>query len=847
MKIKLVIRYNGLVLETMEVEEGSYEIGRGSDNEININHPSIHRRQGKLSFINNRWVYQDHESQRLQTLDNTEAISLSSDIDIATEAYTLSEQTGDFPRRGGAFRSRQKLIFGFISVFVIIAATALLYTYLKNRGRHANPNELLAEVRSKIVEFEKTKDPQAIEDYKKYGGFRDEDFRESMGYCTGFLVAPNVVLTASHCLWGSDFLDLQTHFELRMHDNKKFKPLRILGFDPLRDYLFLELEGAESYGHLEFADDFKIGQTVYTLGNAHGQGIAIREGIMANETQDLNDPTIKYIRYSAGASPGNSGGPLLDSYGKIVALVFAATGAENYNLGTSCHDLKVGFAKFVKDQTEKNVTVKVKRLFNFNLQNFLQKQVLPFLQDYSEYPDINQIINQVELTFSVPMEFDKIGEIILTEINSKSTAALAEVEKSMIENKQVVLDWSSYLSEKTPVILPSQFDSSQNSFFKHKDRFYMKVAGFLDSPNRKDFKSYVEQLEKEKKFDFQAYGMNFEYKMPQKEADFPQYLPQNPSKNKSSIDELAQGSLYGQLLFGKKTEDEDLIPLFLKNYFGEEGVLSGTYSAFIRPQSYKTFTIKNIDKKIEKDQALDGLSRQWSRWHFKVFDQIYFYIYCLQLPEGAACVSRVFPIENEDRLQIVEANFRQHILGHFLENPFFWQPSKLIYFFQTPLKNGLSTFMGTNFTDKGSYYALEIDTFKLEIQVPKSAQSVRIQTGLYQNKKKQNQWAGFGAEWIVADKKSPQMCGVLIEPLNTQSIYVLNFLRDTLKRLKLKEEDKKEEIPKYWTKKHVTPQGEAVQLVGYCAPIRENPIEIGAFFVDLKKAKPFTGNYKPLK
>ena len=38
-----------------------------------------------------------------------------------------------------------------------------------------------------------------------------------------------------------------------------------------------------------------------------------------------DEPDVKFIRYSAGTSPGNSGGPLLDARGRIVALVFAST------------------------------------------------------------------------------------------------------------------------------------------------------------------------------------------------------------------------------------------------------------------------------------------------------------------------------------------------------------------------------------------------------------------------------------------------------------------------------------------------------------------------------------------
>ncbi len=843
--MKLVIRFNGLVLQTVKLESGDYEIGRDPENQIQVNHPSLHRKHGKISSIQNKWVYQDYTTQKIQTIDDEGSIALSSQIDLATETYSMSEKTGDVDVRGLRQQRSHKIMLGFVVVAAVFVISIFAYMFLKNQSKHADPNRLLADVRSKVVEFEKIKDLAAVEDYKEYGGFSDTDFRENMGYCTGFFVAPNVVLTASHCLWGSDFLDLQTAFEIRTADGKKFQPQQILGFDPVRDFLFLKIEGAESYGYLEFADDFKIGQTVYTLGNAHGQGIAIREGIMANETQDLNDPTIKYIRYSAGASPGNSGGPLLDSQGRIVALVFAATGAENYNLGTSCHDLKVGFKKFVENTEPKEIKIKVKKLFNFNLNSFLQKQILPFLAEYSEYPEVNELIDQIELKFESPIPFELIGEKILTEVQQKSSLALKSVEEALLAKKQVVLDWRSFLSEKTPAIFPSQFDSSQNSFYKHDGRLYMKVAGFLDSPNRKDFRAYVEQFEKEKKFDFQAYGMNIEF-VPLSEPTSKdiQYVLKNTAKNKLSVDDLAHGSLYNQLLLNTKVTDPDITGKFLKNFFGEEGALSGTYSAFIRPQSYKTFTLKNFDKPMEKSEVEDGLGRRWHRWNFKIFDQIHFYIYCLPVPEGSHCAARIFPVENKDRRQFVEANFREHILGHFLENPYFWEPQELVTFLQQPENQKLTSLRGIELTKTNTKYSLKLKAFDLELLLPNTMKSLRLLTGLYQGKDLKADWVGFGAEWING---TSQMCGVLLEPANSQSLFILNFLRDTLKRQKLKEEAKKDEIPQYWTKNITTSKGDTVQLVGYCAPLKENPIEISTYFVDLKRAKPFTGTYKALK
>jgi hypothetical protein len=115
---------------------------------------------------------------------------------------------------------------------------------------------------------------------------------------------------------------------------------------------------------------------------------------------------------------------------------------------------------------------------------------------------------------------------------------------------------------------------------------------------------------KKKKFDFQAYGMNIEFvPLTEPTSKDIQYVLKNTAKNKLSVDDLAHGSLYNQLLLNTKVTDPDITSKFLKNFFGEEGALSGTYSAFIRPQSYKTFTLTSFDKTHGTES---GRRRPWS-------------------------------------------------------------------------------------------------------------------------------------------------------------------------------------------------------------------------------------------
>ena len=347
MKLQLVIIHNGMVVDTLDLEPGRYTIGRSKENNIVVQHFSLKISHGTIYFEDDQWKFEAFGQSQPTTISNDQAISLSDQIAIASDGFVENENADVVhfstlrADRDEVLRKRRFVTMGIVAGVILLPV--LIYLIFASLDDDNDPNILLATVRPQIVELEGIVNQQAIMDYKELGGMKDEDFRENIGFCTGFLVDTNVVLTASHCLFGTMIIDLNNEFTLRTWDGKQHRVKRILGFDIKRDFLFLETEGMESYGFLKFSDSYRVGQKVYTVGNVHGEGIAIRDGIMASETPDLNDPDIKFIRYSAGTSPGNSGGPLIDENGNIVALVFASTWTENYNLGTSSADLQDGF------------------------------------------------------------------------------------------------------------------------------------------------------------------------------------------------------------------------------------------------------------------------------------------------------------------------------------------------------------------------------------------------------------------------------------------------------------------------------------------------------------------------
>lgn len=859
MQLKLAIIHLDMVIDTLTLEEGEYSLGRSSKNNIVVQHFSLEPDQGKVFFEEGQWFYEDFEKGRTRVINNAEVIAVSDQISLATQDYIESGRSPLTALSAKKNQHRAKLqkrkIWAASFVAVLILSTFGGYQLFRLNNRPVSENQLLNKVRDKIVEFEINRDDKSIEQLKKYAGLSDSDFKESSGFCTGFLVGPNVVLTAAHCLFGQMVIDINNDFYLKTSDGAKHKILKVLGFDVKRDFLYLQMEGMEKYGHLQFADQYQIEQKVYTVGNVHGEGIAIRDGILSSESTDADYPDVKFLRYSAGTSPGNSGGPLVDSEGRVVALVFAATSTENFNLGTPSSDLKAAYEQFVLKGTEsQTITLQMKRVLNFKPAVMLQALSLPYLPQFEEYPEISQKFNEISIDVAVPMEFADVDKVILEPLNKTVIETFYEVQAILRKNKEVVLDWGSFVSAKTPAILPSQFDISQSQFVKRNGRYYPLLAGLIDSPSKTDYKKYLERLDKEGVFDFQSYGYNIEVsdeKVDLLDSDV-FYKPKDDSGNKPRIFNLSYGPPYSQLLVHGTDDPRTVgffgLKLFLKNYLGQNGVIANSLSRFVRPQAIKDFTLKDIEvanDDIETTEVKDRLGRTWKRSRLKLFESMNLMTYCLDLPEGPFCVGRMFNLYNNFLLTVIENNFRKFILSHLLINPYFWKPQRLVTYLQEGQGRELESMQGVQLKVAGSSLKGFLSDFGTEFELPMaSIESVRLQTGLLARESGEADWAGFGLDWIQKQKDGDKVCGLGAEIIDSQSSFILNYLRERKAQEKMKKikGENAQPLPGIWYRAfrgHPVP----FQLYGYCAPIVEDPRIANNYFVDFKNATPFKFNH----
>jgi TonB family protein len=147
---------------------------------------------------------------------------------------------------------------------------------------------------------------------------------------TAFALGHNTYVTAAHVLIAA--IDNQYGAPaLRASDGKVYPIGTIVKFSAHEDFAVFTLNPDPQGAALETSATVQLDTPVFAVGSALGDGIVIRDGLLTSQTPEAQDGRWQWIRFSAAASPGNSGGPLLDDSGKVIGVVTAKSPNENLN------------------------------------------------------------------------------------------------------------------------------------------------------------------------------------------------------------------------------------------------------------------------------------------------------------------------------------------------------------------------------------------------------------------------------------------------------------------------------------------------------------------------------------
>lgn len=148
---------------------------------------------------------------------------------------------------------------------------------------------------------------------------------------TAFAIGNNEFITAAHVL----ALGLSTLYGplmLRNADGEVYAIDKVLRYSQAQDFVVFSLQAKpRGFEILTIGDPPSLNDPVFSVGNALGQGVVIRDGVFTSETPEENEGRWRWLRFSAAASPGNSGGPLVDKRGSVVGVVLRKSAQENLN------------------------------------------------------------------------------------------------------------------------------------------------------------------------------------------------------------------------------------------------------------------------------------------------------------------------------------------------------------------------------------------------------------------------------------------------------------------------------------------------------------------------------------
>lgn len=132
--------------------------------------------------------------------------------------------------------------------------------------------------------------------------------------------ADGLVLTSAHVLRGGPL-------EVALYDGRVFRA-QVIARDDERDLAALALEGAAGLPVIAPADMGQLvpGQWVLAVGHPWGVRHAVSGGVVIGRQRD--ERGLDWVLVDVQLRPGNSGGPLVDSAGRLVGVNTLMTGPE---------------------------------------------------------------------------------------------------------------------------------------------------------------------------------------------------------------------------------------------------------------------------------------------------------------------------------------------------------------------------------------------------------------------------------------------------------------------------------------------------------------------------------------
>lgn len=145
------------------------------------------------------------------------------------------------------------------------------------------------------------------------------------GLASGFVIKPDgVIITNHHVVAGA------TSMAVKFASGEIYRNVYLLNSDPVDDLAFLKIEAVDLPTiPLGNSNDVQVGEEVLLVGAPQGLEQTVSDGLISAIRLDEG---VRVLQTSAAASPGSSGGPLLNRSGAAIGVMsFKVVNGENLN------------------------------------------------------------------------------------------------------------------------------------------------------------------------------------------------------------------------------------------------------------------------------------------------------------------------------------------------------------------------------------------------------------------------------------------------------------------------------------------------------------------------------------
>ncbi len=230
------------------------------------------------------------------------------------------------------------------------------------------------------------------------------------------------------------------------YDGTSYSVASVLGNSPAQDVAILQINKTNA-DYLEISTEkVKTGDTVYALGNPLGVNNIFTSGIVSNESMTISGK--ECIAFTAPISPGNSGGPLMNSRGEVVGInSMYIPDAQNLN-----------FAILIDKATslDQSSPVTTQALYTSMLKQNAYDILMAYIaKNYDYTEDETYVIKSV-----LPEEGENVG--LEYRYTYDSEASLVVIDVLVIKGAQYKYDLSIYMYQGTTIYDVTMYDFEAN-------------------------------------------------------------------------------------------------------------------------------------------------------------------------------------------------------------------------------------------------------------------------------------------------------------------------------------------------------------------------------------------------